>query len=228
MRKIILFTVLMTPVSLAAQEIAIQDETKRINGTTLSGYSSTIKGDFNDILNEWTKNINEYQLRRRRNYMEMNEMSFPEVTPNTFKVFTTVNRVDSSAIIWIGFAEDISDEDNSERLQDALFNFLYKFSFDYNKQKIQKDIEEAERAATFTSRKHNRLIQEQKNLELKLTDARNEKRRLEATLEELQLEVQVLMQKIEDNQLEQTKVYQDLEQIKKVLEKHKERLKEID
>jgi chromosome segregation ATPase len=104
---------------------------------------------------------------------------------------------------------------------------LYTYVLDYKKSLVLNDIQNAERAAAFTSRQHQRLLQNLENLTLRLLDAENEKRRLEESVKTMELEIEVLKQRIENNKADQEKTYEELEQIRKVLEMHKERLKKL-
>jgi len=100
---------------------------------------------------------------------------------------------------------------------------VYQFGIKYYKDKIQAQIDEAQRAFDATTRQGQRLVNQNKDLTIQLGNNEQEKVKLEERLQANALEHAVLIQKLENNKLAQDSVVQAGDQIKKVIELHKER-----
>jgi len=209
------------------QKITINVQTKRVAGHNYSGYQSDITGDFEDIKSDWLKLLRKNaKLKTRRNHYQIDELALLnlgiEVTG-----FSKIGSNDNTVNIWLALYTEEIPEDKVELVNRELESMLYNFTFEHYKSGIQKQINDAERAAAFTSRKHQQLIQEAKSMDIKLLDVQNEKKKLEESLTSIELELQVLLQRIENNKADQEITYKDLEEIKKVLDGYKEKLKKL-
>lgn len=209
------------------QKITINVQTKRVAGHNYSGHQSDITGDFEDIKSDWLKLLRKNtKLKTRRNHYQIDELALLnlgiEVTG-----FSKISSNDNTVNIWLALYTEEIPEDTVELVNRELESMLYNFTFEHYKSGIQKQINDAERAAAFTSRKHQQLIQEAKSMDIKLLDVQNEKKKLEESLTSIELELQVLLQRIENNKADQEITYKDLEEIKKVLDGYKEKLKKL-
>lgn len=209
------------------QKITINVQTKRVAGHNYSGQQSDITGDFEDIKSDWLKLLRKNaKLKIRRNHYQIDELALLnlgiEVTG-----FSKISSNDNTVNIWLALYTEEIPEDTVELVNRELESMLYNFTFEHYKSGIQKQINDAERAAAFTSRKHQQLIQEAKSMDIKLLDVQNEKKKLEESLTSIELELQVLLQRIENNKADQEITYKDLEEIKKVLDGYKEKLKKL-
>jgi uncharacterized protein YfkK (UPF0435 family) len=97
----------------------------------------------------------------------------------------------------------------------------------YYVSEVQKKIDQAEAAATSVSKNHQKLIYEGEKLVVDLEGAEELKADLIMRLEETELKIRVLNQQIIDNKVAVDSVYNDLEQVKEVIEAHKESMKKI-
>ncbi len=209
------------------QKITINTQTKRVEGHNYRGYESDIRGDYEDIKSNWLKLLRKKaKLKTRRNHYQIDELALLNMGM-VVTGFSKISSNDSTVNIWLALNPEEILEDTVELVNNELESLLYNFTFEHYKSGIQKQINDAERAATFTSRKHQQLIQEAKSMDIKLLDVQNEKKKLEESLISIELELQVLLQRIENNKTDQETAYKDLEEIKKVLEGYKEKLKKL-
>jgi len=209
------------------QKITISSQTKRVNGHNYSGYQSEIAGDYEDIKSGWLKPLRKNaKLKTKRNHYRIDELALLNLGI-VVTGFSKISSNDSTVSIWLALNPEEISEDTIELVNSELESILYNFTFEYYKAIVQKQIKDAERAAAFTSKKHQQLIQEAKSMDLKLLDAQNEKKKLEESLISIELELQVILQRLENNKDDQESTYQDLEEIKKVLESYKEKLKKL-
>jgi len=211
------------------QEITVKEESKSIEKVTYTGYETTVNGDFEKHKDEWTKLLkNKGKVRKRNLLYFLEDFVFPQITEKLLTGVTQINQSrDSIVSIWLGIDSSDLESGESSKVMNEISGMLYSYVLEYRKSLILFDIQNAERAAAFTSRQHQRLIQNLDNLKLRLLDAENEKLRLEESVKSMELEIEVLKQRIENNQADQERTYEELEQIRKVLEMHKEKLKKL-
>ena len=213
-----------------AQKIETNSKTQRVQGKNIPGFSVRIAHDkFEEVQDFWFERLKENgKLRKRRNYYQADEVNFSSLSVVNLTLFTRLNTKDSIVTVWAGANNKDLAEYDQEPVNKEVDAFLRQFARDFYRDRMQKKIEESERAVTFTSKKHQRLLQDAKNLALQLSDIEVEQKRLEETLEKIKLEHAVLLQKIEDNKSDTEATYQDLEMIKKVLEDYKSQLKKME
>jgi len=212
-----------------SQEIKVNAENKTIDRVDYTGFITYAEGPFNDHKDLWTKEMkNKGKVKKNNSYFRIEDFVFPQITEKLLNGCTQVlQERDSTVSIWLGIDVSSLEQNEASKVIEEIKGLLYNYVLDYRKSAVLKDIEEAERAAAFTSRKHQKLLSDLETLELKLLDAQNEKSRLEESIKSIEFEIQVLQQKIENNKEDQETTYNQLEQIRKVLEMHKEKLKKL-
>lgn len=230
MKRISIILTFFSSLSFAfSQEITVKPENKTISGTEYVGFISSVEGSFDNHKDLWIKEMkNKGKVKKSNSYYKIEDFVFPQITEKLLTGCTQVAlQRDSTVSIWLGIDVSTLEQDEASKVEEEVKGIVYNYILDYRKSAVLKDIEDAERAAAFTSRKHQKLISELETLQLKLLDAQNEKTRLEESIKSIEFEINVLQQKIENNKTDQETTYKQLEQIRKVLEMHKERLKKL-
>ena len=180
----------------------------------------------------WLHGLRELsKIRRKRDFYQIEQLKLPdEYYPEAIYYTRVTDRDSTSSKIWIALDPEslLAGEGGQENVELALENFVASLEISYEKYLIELQIADAERAATFTGRQQQRLIQEGRNLEFQLDESKAEKERLLESIEKLELEILALNQRIEDNKaaVEQSDV--DLEKIRKMLNKYRENLKKLE
>jgi hypothetical protein len=105
----------------------------------------------------------------------------------------------------------------------VVFQFGVRFYHDL----VQKEIDQSQQAFDATEKQKTRLINQNKDLNLRLGNNEQEKIHLEKSLEANALEKAVLLQKLENNKKAQDSVVNAGVQIKKVLDAQIEKQKKI-
>jgi len=212
-----------------AQEIAVREQNKTLEGTEYRGYIGTVSGSLDVHRDLWLKQVkNKGKVRKKNSVYQIEDLVFSQITEKLMSGFTQIlQEKDTTVSIWLGVDVASLEEGEDAKVLDEIKGMIYNYILDYRKSLVLKDIQDAERAASFTSRKHQRLIQDLETLQINLLDSENERKRLEESIKTIEFEIQVLKQKIENNKTDQETTYQDLEKIRKVLEMHKERLKKL-
>lgn len=210
------------------QNYDIKKESQRINNKKYSGVSSVVEADLSKVEPYWIDYIKENgKARRKRNYYQLSEFSIQDMGIDTMTYATRVEASGQNSLIWIApLLNDLEEEDIST-LNTDLEKILKMATRGYYVSEVQKRIDDAEAAATSVSKNHQKLIYEGEKLVIDLEGAEELKADLIARLEETELKIRVLNQQIIDNKVAVDSVYNDLEQVKKVIEAHKESMKKI-
>ena len=120
---------------------------------------------------------------------------------------------------WRGF--DIN------RVMTSLEKVAYQFGVKFYRDQIQKEIDESQRAFDATEKQKTRLLNQSKDLTLRVANNDQERIHLEKSLATNKLEKTVLLQKITNNKKSQDSIANAGLQIKKVMEVQKEKQKKV-
>jgi len=226
--SIYILTVFLSLSFVYGQEITAKEETKTLENTKYPGYSISVEGKLDRHQDGWTKLLkNKGKVRKRNSLYSIEDFVFPQITEKLLNGYTQVMLRDTTVNIWLGIDVSELEGDEPQQILGEIKGMLENYVLDYRKSLVLDDIQNAERAAAYTSQQHQRLIRDMENLKIRLLDSENEKRRLEENLKTMELEIEVLKQKIVNNGADQERTLVELEQIRKVLEMHKERLKKL-
>ena len=212
-----------------AQKIQVTEETKTVNGNKIRGFESMIETPFEKLSDEWNKSLRlTSKMKKKNNFYQIEKFEVNEVFLASFYGFARVYNKDSlSSIVWLGVDTNKTPDSLNQVYLEASKYFVTEFTFNHYRDKFQKEIENTERAVNFSSRQYQRYLTEENNLNNRLEDAEKEKIRLTNLLEETELDIAVLKQRLIDNKANQENTYLKIEQIKKVLDTQKSKLKLI-
>ena len=223
---VILFTILWIPVG--AQSVKVNKETSRIKNDNLEGYAVELEGSATDVTDAFTKYIKTFaKLKFGANPITTSEAV---INGTSYKnpIYGAVKEKGNGSVAWMGLKEsEWPDSEEAKKVSKELERLTYDFGVKYYKDKIQVQIDESTRALQAVEKQQQRLVNENKNLSLKLENNAKEKIQLEKSLEVNKLENLSLLTKIDLNKKSQDSVAIANEQIKKVVEMHKERQKKV-
>lgn len=210
------------------QQYQITEETQRINSKKIDGVSSKVDGALDNVEKYWLSYIRDHgKARRKRNYFQLTEFSVEDLGIDTLTYVTRIEDNNGSGKIWIAPFDNNLTEAEIVALNNDLEKILKTATRGYYISEVQKKIDESEEAAIIMSKNHQKLIYEGEKLKSDSTAAANLKVELEQRLENTILKLKILRQEIIDNIAAREQAYKDLEEIKKVIEGHKEDLKKI-
>jgi hypothetical protein len=209
--------------------VSVASKKNKIQSESQDGYSSIIKGDQSKITAAWYRKLRLLgRLREEGNYIVVRAADIDEQKYPVLPVYSIINSSEKETEIWL-YAEVANIEtDTAQVIDEKMKELLYSFSLEYYRSIVQNEISEAERAIEFTSKKYQKLLQEE--IELRKDSAVNvsEKARLEGLLEKNTLEHKVINQKITDTKAYQDSTLIDMEHMKKALELKKVKFKSIE
>lgn len=225
-KKFVVIAIAFLSLPLWGQSVKVEKGTSRIKGDQAEGYSVDLEGTPDEV----TAALNKYLKSFAKLKMGVSPMTTAEVVINgvSYKnpLYATVKDKGQGAVAWIGLRES-EWADNAEKVKKELERITYDFGVKYYRDKIQVQIDESARALQAVERQQQRLVNESKNLNLKLENNAKEKIQLEKSLEANKLENLTLLTKIDQNKQSQDSVAVAAEQIRKVVEMHKERQNKV-
>jgi hypothetical protein len=227
--KAILFSFCLTllSASLFSQTIKIKKETARIKNEYADGYEVELQGTADEAesaLSKWMKTFG--KAKSTENYIAVNEPSL-QGRPYTHPIYGMTKQLGNIISVWVGLKKSDWSESEAETVYRELETQIYNFGVTFQRDKIQKQIDESIRAAQAVEKQQQRLVNQNRNLNTKLESNKREKIQLEKSLQENATELITLTSQLAKNKKDQDSVAVAGEQIKKVVEMHKERQRKV-
>jgi hypothetical protein len=227
-KKYIVSTCLvMMTLSLFAQTIKVKKETARIKSEYADGFEVPIEGSVQELeaaLGKLMKTLG--KTKEVDIYITVNE---PLINGRkyTLPVYAQAKQLGNVVSAWLGIKTKEWPEGDARTVSNDLQKMLYDFAVDFHRARIQKQIDESMQAAQAVERQQQKLSNQNRSLNTKIEDNKREKIQLEKALIENKASMESLTKKLEKNILDQDSVATAGEQIKKVIEMHKERQRKV-
>jgi hypothetical protein len=211
-----------------SQKVTVSKKSDKIKGESAEGYGTTLEGSQEKVTAAWSRFLKDLgKVRSGSDYQFVENPAMGGTVYQTGIVYATANGNAENTSVWMGIKAAEWTVNDIKIVETQLEKLVYQFGIKFYRDKIQAQIDEATRASEAVTRQQQRLVNENKNLNLRLTNNGQEKIRLEKSLEANKLEKLVLDQKIINNKKSQDSVKLAGEQILKVLELHKERQRKV-
>lgn len=211
-----------------SQKVTVTKKSDKIKGESAEGYGTTLEGSQEKVAAAWSRFLKDLgKVRSGSDYQFIENPAMGGTVYQTGIVYATANGNEESTSVWMGIKAAEWTVNDIKIVENQLEKLVYQFGVKFYRDKIQAQIDEAVRASEAVTRQQQRLLNENKNLNLRLTNNGQEKIQLEKNLETNKLEKLVLDQKIINNKKSQDSVKLAGEQILKVIELHKERQRKV-
>lgn len=213
----------------SAQKVTTEKQSQKINGDESEGFATLLEGKKEEVASSWNKFLKEFGKPKTGSgsIMVVNEPALGGTVYPKGIIYADIKDKGDNTEVWLGIVEGDWVVNDMGIVRRDLEKEVYRFGIKYYKDKIQAQIDEAERAHDATTRQSQRLVNQNKDLNIQLSNNEQEKIKLEERLQSNALEHAVLLQKIENNKLAQDSVMAATEQIKKVIELHKDRQRKV-
>jgi hypothetical protein len=227
LRKFIGLLSIAYAVSVSAQSVKVTKETARIKGKNADGYEVVLEGTGSEVSEALAKYFRTFaKLKLGANPLATSEAVIGGTVYKSPVYALTKEKGDRTAA-WIGIRTDEWPADEAEKVSRELERLTYNFGVQFYRDKIQVQIDESTRALQAVERQQQRLVNDNKNLTIRLENNQKEKVQLEKSLDVNKLEYLNLLTKIEQNKKSQDSLAIALEQVKKVVDMHKEKQKKV-
>lgn len=220
--------VFLFPTGLFAQKVTVNEQLKKIKGEDAKGYVTTLEGKKDEISDAWGKFLKDIgKTKQGVDYWTIADPAMGGTVYSKAIVYATVNGNEEQGTVWLGIIEKEWTVNDITLVTKELEKLTYQFGVKFYRDKIQAQIDEAQRALNAVERQQQRLVNQNRDLNIKLSNNEQEKIQLDKSIESNKLEHAVLLVKIENNKTSQDSVAEAGEQIKKVIELHKERQRKV-
>lgn len=224
---LVIFPVLLISFA-AAQSIKVKKGSAEVKGVKMEGYEVTLEGTSSEIeasLQGFLKTVG--KIRIKDNVITIPEPSIKGTSYPTPVFALTRKEDEKNSTAWIGISAADWSDDDLKQVTKEIEKMTYEFGVKFNQDKIQVQIDESLRASTAVEKQQQKLVNQNKELNVKLEDNQREKVRLEQSLEVNKQEYESLLKKIEKNKHDQDSVMLAGEQIRKVTDMHRDRQKKV-
>lgn len=223
---IIFILVLTISMPSAAQTVKVKKEESRVKGENVPGYAVDLEGsneDVNSALSKFLKAMG--KAKQSDGVITLTESTINGAVYRT-PVYGVAKTKGNITTAWLGIKK-AEWGDGADAMNKELDKVIKEFGVQYYKDKIQAQIDESNRAAQAVDKQKQRLVTQNRDLNVKLEDNKREKLQLEKSIEKNNQEHDLLLKKIAKNKHDQDSVATAGEQVKKMVEVHKERQKKV-
>ncbi len=213
----------------AAQTVAVKKQAEKVKGESADGFSAELEGKLNEVGSLWTKFLKEVG-RVKLFSSEPVVITDPNFNGTVYPKGTIYAHIFESGTqtrVWLGILSKEWDEKDVDFANKQLEKLVYQFGIRYNRDKVQTQIDEAQQAADAVERQKQRLINQNKDMLIQLSNNEKEKIQLDKSVQANTLESEALKIKLERNKKAQDSLANAAIQIKKVKDSHQERLRKI-
>lgn len=221
--KTLLFTLMLSSFVADAQKLEVKKEESRIEGQNTPGYQIAFTAPENEVRSSLSRYLK--TLGKTRNSGDYITVAGPliEGKKYTATLYATTKQAATTTSAWIGLYSEETETGADRNLEKITYNFGVTFQ----REQIQAQIDESLRALQTVEKQQGRLTNQDRDLRNKIENNKQEKVQLEKSLVENKLELEALTLKLEANGRAQDSVAVAAEQIKKVVEMHKARQKNV-
>lgn len=226
-QNILLLFLSLTYLSSAAQTVTVKKENARIKSDYVDGFQVDLDGTYEDVDEALTKLIKVFgKSKEVENHKIVAEPTIKGVT-YTQPLFAMTKQVGNVISAWIGIQKKEWRENDAEQVTKELESTIHSFGVNFYRDKIQKQIDESVRAQQAVEKQQQRLVNQNKDLNNKVENNKKEKIKLEQAIIDNKVEMENLLARLEKNKKDQDSIVVAAEQIKKVVEMHRERQKAV-
>lgn len=207
-----------------AQKVTVNKSPDRVNGKNCDGYSTELAGSLEEVNTSLTKYLKTLgKVKATGNQLQVTEAQV-NLTKYVNPFFASAKKKGDKVDVWMGASEE---SDSVKSIQRELEKLVYDFGVKFYKDKIQVDVDQSVQAQTAAEKQQQRLLTESKNLATEMEMNQKEKVRLEKLTANNKLQYDNLVLSIAKNKKAQDSVAIATEQIKKMVETHKERQRKV-
>ncbi len=211
-----------------SQTVTVNKQNEKIKNETIEVFVTSLDGKKDEIQSAWVRFLKDMgKLKQSGNPMTVAE---PVINGTTFPqgiVYADSNEGDKSTTIWMGINPAEWDDKDIKYANRELQKMLHQFGVKFYRDQVQAQIDETQQALDAVEKQQQRMLNQNKDLTIKLSNSDQEKIQLEKSLEANKLENAVLKVKLDNNKKAQDSLVNVGVQIKKVMETHKERQRKI-
>lgn len=211
-----------------AQKVTVIKETERVKGQNIEGYATELTGNLEAVRSAYIKYLKTFsKFKATENPIQLNEIELNTVKYQS-SLYAVAKLKGERVLVWLGIEpSEWQRVEQADSIKTALEKIVYDFGVKYYRDVVQVDIDESVRAQQAVEKQTLRLQNENKSLISRLEFNQKEKIRLEKALLENKIEHETLLLDLARNKKAQDSIAIATDQIKKMVELHKERQRKV-
>ncbi|HEV8511717.1 MAG TPA: hypothetical protein VGQ59_00480 [Cyclobacteriaceae bacterium] len=212
-----------------SQTVTIKKQKEKIKGESVEGYSTELEGKLDDVSASWTKFLKDIGRVKlfSSDPIVVTEPNFNGTVYPKGIIYGYIFENGNQTRVWLGLLPKEWEEKDLDAANQETEKLVYQFGIRYNREKVQKQIDETQAAVDAVEKQTQRLISQNKDMTIQLANNEKEKIHLEKSIQNNKLEYEALKIKLEKNRKAQDSLANASIQIKKVKDTHEERLRKI-
>lgn len=226
-KKFCVILLIAIPATSFAQKVTVsKDEQAKEN--KIDGYTIELTGTVEEVMTSYGKYLKTFgKIKSSGNQQQVLEAKINSNACTAPLYGTTLSKGEKTTVRLGLKPSEWTTPALAEQVLTDLEKVLYDFGVKFYRDKVQVDIDESVRAQQAAEKQTLRLQNENKTMNSKLDFNQKEKIRLEKLLAENKLEYETLLSSIAKNKKDQDSVLVATDQIKKMVEIHKERQRKV-
>lgn len=229
MIKFLFFNLFFLITNLASsQPVTVTKQNEKVKGETIEVFATTLEGGKETIKTAWIKFLKE--TGKLKLFGEPMTITEPTINGTSFSkgvLYAGNKEGDKNSTVWFGINPAEWEAKDVTYANRELQKILNQFGVKFYRDQVQLQIDETQQALDAVAKQQQRLLNQNKDLSIKLGNNEQEKVQLEKTLETNKLENAALKIKLENNKKAQDSLMNSTTQIKKVMDLHKEKQRKI-
>ena len=212
-----------------AQTVTVKKQTEKVKGENADGFTTELPAKISDVSGPWAKFLKEVGRVKlfSSDPVVITDPNFNGTVYPKGLVYAHIFDNGKATRVWLGALSKEWDEKDNDLVSGSLEKLIYQFGIQFNRAQVQSQIDETQRAAEAVDKQKQRLVNQNKELTVQLANNEQEKVQLQKALDNNKLENDVLRIKLEKNKKAQDSLENAGLQIKKVMDTHKEKLRQI-
>ncbi len=228
MKKFTIFFALIITTVAYAQKVDVSKKSEKIKGESAEGYATELEGKKENIAAAWSRFLKDLgKVKSGTEYQYVENPALGGTVYTTGIIYGKSSGNEEKSTVWMGIKAVEWTVNDISLVENQLEKLVYQFGVKFYRDKIQAQIDEAQQASDAVVRQQQRLANQNKDLNNKIVNNAEQKIQLEKSLEANKLDNLVLHQKLENNKKSQDSVKLAGEQIKRIIELHKERQRKV-
>ncbi|MBX2965108.1 MAG: hypothetical protein KF845_03110 [Cyclobacteriaceae bacterium] len=210
------------------QSVKVSKESTRVKGENVEGVAVELEGTQDEVSNAFSKYLRSFaKMKFGANPITLTETIISGISYKS-PIYATTKEREKTTVAWIGLKPtEWVNADEAEKVEKEFERIMYDFGIKFYRDRIQTQVDESMKALQAVERQQQRFATESRNLAIRLENNEKEKVQLEKSLEVNKLENLNLHTRIELNKKNQDSVAVAVEQIRKVVELHKEKQRQV-
>src|SRR6478736_8437451 len=184
-----------------AQTIAVKKQKEKVKGESVEGYSTELEGKLDEVSSSWTKFLKEVGRVKlfSSDPVVVTEPNFNGTVYPKGIIYAYIFENGNQTRVWLGLLPKEWEEKDIEVANTETEKLVYQFGIRYNREKVQKQIDETQSAVDAVEKQTQRLINQNKEMTIQLANNEKEKIHLEKSIQNNKLEYEALKIKLEKN-----------------------------